>query len=434
MFIYPVPQGTWSIEISCEGYQATSSTTDPHRGKSDGMIAYDDNQDKVWNIGVQNNVTISNNKADADWKYGHPDLTINGERFDQKQVVEKDGTVSFHLVTTGPNASFFLAGPAVKKTAKYNFCISYGAWTDRDMEFGLVSVVLDEHLEGVRGSQYVRKTLRPGHVSVNRTHRLQDSFTPVEYVSDEDSSSSSSSIVSNRPSTPDNDSDVQFTESLKGKLPTQSKLPPKGFLSRLSAKEKEEISSSKPSNVERQVGPLVAAYGYPSQTGVYDAAREILQAKEAAENLAELERDLKEINKLEPPDTIVQEEIPDFVPPPERVIQENDPDYIPPIWRNADQAVTIATSGQIDWSRPTYESGDPPKKARTLKGTLSKLGGSLRSGESSLRGNLRKTQDQTDLDNKLSKLSVIQRSQYQRILNNLGKMRARAYIDGLDLD
>nr|QNT38464.1 Minor capsid protein [Soybean dwarf virus]QNT38504.1 Minor capsid protein [Soybean dwarf virus] len=192
MFIYPVPQGTWSIEISCEGYQATSSTTDPHRGKSDGMIAYDDDQTKVWNVGVQNNVTISNNKADADWKYGHPNLTINGERFDQNQVVEKDGTVSFHLVTTGPNASFFLVGPPVKKIAKYNYCISYGAWTDRDMEFGMVSVVLDEHLEGVRGSQYVRKTLRPGHISVNRTHRLQEMPPMREDFSEEDNSSSDS--------------------------------------------------------------------------------------------------------------------------------------------------------------------------------------------------------------------------------------------------
>jgi hypothetical protein len=396
------------------------------------MIAYDDDSSKVWNVGQQNNVTITNNKADNDWKYGHPDLTINGDRFDQNQVVEKDGIISFHLVTTGPNASFFLVAPAVKKTAKYNFCVSYGDWTDRDMEFGMVSVVLDEHLEGARSSQYIRKSPRPGHFGVNRSHRLQDSSTPVEYVS-EDDSSSSSSIVSNRPSTPVSDSDVQFAESLKGKLPTQSKLPPKGFLSRLSAKEKEEISKSKPSNVENQVEPLVKAYGYPSQTGVYDAAREILQAKEAAENLAELERDLKEINRLEPPDVIVQEEIPDFVPPSEKVVQENNPEYIPPIWRNADQAVMVSSYEPPDWSRPAYESGNPTKKAGTLKGTLSKLGGSLRSGESSLRGSLRKTQDQTDLDDKLSKLSVVQRSQYQRILNNLGKMRARAYIDGLDL-
>jgi hypothetical protein len=333
MFVYPVPEGIWSIEISCEGYQAASSTSDPHRGKCDGMIAYDDDSSKVWNVGQQNNVTITNNKADNDWKYGHPDLTINGDKFDQNQVVEKDGIISFHLVTTGPNASFFLVAPAVKKTAKYNFCVSYGDWTDRDMEFGMVSVVLDEHLEGARGSQYVRKTPRPGHVGANRSHRLQDYSTPVEYVSDEESSSSNS-IVSNRPSTPDNDSDTQFAESLKGRLPSQTKLPPKGFLSRLSAKEKEEISKSKPSNVERQVVPLVNAYGYPSQTGVYDAAREILQAKEAAENLAELERDLKEINKLEPPDVIFQEEIPDFVPPSEKIPQESDPEYVPPIWRN----------------------------------------------------------------------------------------------------
>nr|QBY26423.1 P5 protein [Brassica yellows virus] len=161
MYVFPVPEGAWSVEISTEGYQPTASTTDPNKGKVDGMIAYSDDQSEVWNVGINQNCNITNLKADNSWKYGHPDMEINNCHFNQGQVLEMDGTVSFHVETTGANASFFLVGPAVQKLSKYNYAVSYGAWTDRDMELGLITVSLDEKDES-RGSA-LKRPRRAGH-------------------------------------------------------------------------------------------------------------------------------------------------------------------------------------------------------------------------------------------------------------------------------
>lgn len=161
MYVFPVPEGTWSVEISTEGYQPTASTTDPNKGKVDGMIAYSDDQSEVWNVGINQNCNITNLKADNSWKYGHPDMEINNCHFNQGQVLEMDGTISFHVETTGSDASFFLVGPAVQKQSKYNYAVSYGAWTDRDMELGLISVSLDEK-DGSRGSA-MKRPRREGH-------------------------------------------------------------------------------------------------------------------------------------------------------------------------------------------------------------------------------------------------------------------------------
>nr|AEI55855.1 P5 [Brassica yellows virus] len=161
MYVFPVPEGAWSVEISTEGYQPTASTTDPNKGKVDGMIAYSDDQSEVWNVGINQNCNITNLKADNSWKYGHPDMEINNCHFNQGQVLEMDGTISFHVETTGSDASFFLVGPAVQKQSKYNYAVSYGAWTDRDMELGLISVSLDEK-DGSRGSA-MKKPRREGH-------------------------------------------------------------------------------------------------------------------------------------------------------------------------------------------------------------------------------------------------------------------------------
>lgn len=168
MFVFPVPVGEWSVEISTEGYQATSSTTDPNKGRIDGLIAYD-NSSEGWNIGAGKNVTITNNKADNSWKYGHPDLEINSCHFNQNQVLEKDGIISFHVKATEKEANFFLVAPPVQKISKYNYAVSYGAWTDRDMEFGLITVTLDEKRNS--GSP-TRKSLRAGHTEVATTTAL----------------------------------------------------------------------------------------------------------------------------------------------------------------------------------------------------------------------------------------------------------------------
>jgi len=161
MYIFPVPSGKWSVEVSTEGYQATSSTTDPHKGKVDGLIAYSDDQDKGWNVGEYSNVAITNNKADNTWKYGHPNLEINSCHFNNRQCLERDAVLSFHVETTGDNAAFFVVGPSVQKQSKYNYAVSYGEWTDRDMELGLVSVSLDEKINSKRFQ--TKRNPRAGH-------------------------------------------------------------------------------------------------------------------------------------------------------------------------------------------------------------------------------------------------------------------------------
>ncbi|AAK49959.1 putative protein P5 [Beet chlorosis virus] len=161
MVIVPVPQGEWTVEISMEGYQPTSSTTDPNKDKQDGLIAYNDDLKEGWNVGVYNNVEITNNKADNTLKYGHPDMELNSCHFNQQQCLERDGDLTCHIKTTGDNASFFIVGPAVQKQSKYNYAVSYGAWTDRMVEIGMIAIALDE--QGSSGSARTERPKRVGH-------------------------------------------------------------------------------------------------------------------------------------------------------------------------------------------------------------------------------------------------------------------------------
>jgi hypothetical protein len=159
MYYFRVPKGTWSVDVTCEGYQSTCSTTDPHRGKSDGMIAYADNND-LWNVGESDGVKITKLSNDNTYRRGHPDLEVNSCHFRDGQLIERDASISFHLEASR-DGRFFLIGPAIQKTAKYNYTVSRGEWTDRDMELGLVTVVLDEHLDGVGPGRKLRP-LRAG--------------------------------------------------------------------------------------------------------------------------------------------------------------------------------------------------------------------------------------------------------------------------------
>lgn len=162
MIIIPVPQGQWTVEISMEGYQPTSSTTDPNKDKQDGLIAYSNDLNEGWNVGIYNNVEITNNKADNTLKYGHPDMELNSCHFNQGQCLERDGDLTCHVKTTGDNASIFVVGPAVQKQSKYNYAVSYGAWTDRMMEIGMIAVALDE--QGSSGSaKKMKRPKRAGH-------------------------------------------------------------------------------------------------------------------------------------------------------------------------------------------------------------------------------------------------------------------------------
>lgn len=407
MFIFPVPQGKWSVEISTEGYQPTSSTTDPNNGKCDGLIAYsDDDKTDVWNVGVQKNITLSNNKADNTWKYGHPDLEINNCKFNNRQVLERDAYISFHVETTGPNASFFLVAPPVQKTARYNYAVSYGAWTDRMLEFGSVTVALDEHLEGGNSSRYIRRSPRPGHLESTRTYDLHllprmDDLIAANTTAVVDGYGSNISIDRQVLVAVDNhivDSGDE-TDDLPGyssssseapKLPTvnQTKLPPKGFLSRLRESEIEEIADKPTEITTPEVRQLADATRQPFAVGMYNDAFERLSINEKKRNFDSVKDDIAEIERTLPKEEYRVPKLPRIKP-----ASEVDDDHYGEsqqtlaeierrnVWASKDEAVAVESPPPgyphgpiearelmpVEWSRPDYE---PPKPKKSLFGRL----------------------------------------------------------------
>jgi len=157
MFYFDVPEGEWSVDVTCEGAQASKSTTEPNKGKADGLIAYTDVADDGWGLGGSYNVQVSSYQNDGSWLYGHPDLEVNSCHFKNSQCLERDAVISCHLKTTGPNAQIFVIAPPIQKQAKYNYTISYGEWTDRLLDLGQLTVVFDE--VDATGSAHMRKIL-----------------------------------------------------------------------------------------------------------------------------------------------------------------------------------------------------------------------------------------------------------------------------------
>nr|AZF99034.1 orf5 [Ullucus polerovirus 1] len=168
MYYIDVPEGEWSVDISTEGYQASSSTSDPNRGKSDGFIAYSNDSDGIWNVGQAENIEISKLWNENTYREAHPDLEVNGCHFRDHQLIERDATISFHA-SAKSNARFFLIGPPIQKQEKYNYTISYGEWTDRSLELGLISVVLDEHLESSMRSVN-KRPVKEGHLRADMVY------------------------------------------------------------------------------------------------------------------------------------------------------------------------------------------------------------------------------------------------------------------------
>lgn len=162
MFYFSVPKGEWSVNVSCEGYQISKSTTEPNKGRVDGFIAYSD-QSGIWNVGEGKNVKITNLENNSSLRAGHPELVVNDCHFNNGQVIERDSKMSFHASATTAG-EFFLVGPPIQKQEKYNYTVSYGGWSDRELELGCVTVMMDEHITGSGNHlRYVTRPLRAGH-------------------------------------------------------------------------------------------------------------------------------------------------------------------------------------------------------------------------------------------------------------------------------
>lgn len=140
-FLIPVSEGKYSVYIECEGFQAVKAKDGPNDGKMSGFITYSEGQNG-WMARAYTGCTISNYRATDSKVAGHPDLEVNGCNVTD-QLVERDFYCSFHLDATG-DGYFALQAPPIEKSDHHNFVVSYGNFTNKTLEWGSVSISIDE--------------------------------------------------------------------------------------------------------------------------------------------------------------------------------------------------------------------------------------------------------------------------------------------------
>lgn len=139
----PVSKGNHSVYIECEGFQPVKALTAPNDGKMSGLVAYNPARDG-WSAYPRQGCTISNYRATDKKVFGHPELEINNCKFTSNQVVERDFFCSFHLECTTDSAIFVLQAPPLEKLDTYNYIVSYGDYSEKELEFGAISISIDE--------------------------------------------------------------------------------------------------------------------------------------------------------------------------------------------------------------------------------------------------------------------------------------------------
>lgn len=143
-FIFPLTTGSYHVYISCEGLQSVDHIGGDTDGYWIGLIAYNSQANDYWGVGQYSDCTITNYLSTSSWRPGHPDLKLNDCTFKGGQFVERDAVISFHIVAKSDNAKFYLMAPKTMKTDTYNFVVSYGGYTNKKMEFGSITVTIDE--------------------------------------------------------------------------------------------------------------------------------------------------------------------------------------------------------------------------------------------------------------------------------------------------
>lgn len=170
-FVFPVPEGSYSVNISCEGFQSVDHIGGNEDGYWIGLIAYSNSSGDNWGIGNYKGCSFKNFLATNTWRPGHKDLKLNDCQFTDGQIVERDGVISFHVDATGTDACFYLAAPKTMKTDKYNYVVSYGGYTNKRMEFGTISVTFDESdVEAERIARHSETPARLNHILVSEAY------------------------------------------------------------------------------------------------------------------------------------------------------------------------------------------------------------------------------------------------------------------------
>lgn len=151
-YLFPTKVGEFSVYMECNGFQVAK-----HNPNNEwlGFIGYSNTQQN-WRISEYSGCQISNLKSAGRLIPGWKDVKVNGCDVSD-QAIEADLACSFHL-SVKADGHWRMIGPTVQRNDHYNFVVSYGGWDWREMEFGVVSVSVDEVNDS--GSGNIRGTYK----------------------------------------------------------------------------------------------------------------------------------------------------------------------------------------------------------------------------------------------------------------------------------
>lgn len=141
-FLIPCYIGTYDVYIECQGDQAVKSIGGKADGCWGGIIAYDTTK-AGWQARTYSGCSMQNYKESRTDVCGHPDVDLNGCKFKANRAVECDYYCSFRLVVE-TDGYWALQAPPVMKDSDFNYEVSYGGYTNKTMEWGAVSIAIDE--------------------------------------------------------------------------------------------------------------------------------------------------------------------------------------------------------------------------------------------------------------------------------------------------
>lgn len=142
-FLIPADKGEFTVYIETDGEYKVRAITDPNKGKWAGFVAFNADQDG-WFAREYSGVKISNYQATRSFVVGHPDAEVNNCHFQGSRAVESDYYCSFDLSVAEDGAYWAMQAPPIQKSDDYNYVVSYGGYSDKDLEWGMLSISIDE--------------------------------------------------------------------------------------------------------------------------------------------------------------------------------------------------------------------------------------------------------------------------------------------------
>ena len=189
--LIPCSPGKFSVYVECQGFMVVKARSGNYNGNWLGCVAYNVNR-SGWVVQEYSGCKITNYKVSHTFVSGHPDVVLNDCHFHDGQGVECDSIISFHL-ECDVDGFWALQPPPIQKNDHYNYVVSYGDWSDKTLEWGSVSISVDEINQGactaIRGKQQIRETLTSNYtapaVAGGSVHfEKENSDKPVEIVKD----------------------------------------------------------------------------------------------------------------------------------------------------------------------------------------------------------------------------------------------------------